>query len=271
MSRAPYLWSTAVLITLLVSVPSCSHRVEQPPATPPFEPNEQSVGALLWFQSAAEAKALYYQAYQLARMRLTEQLLQKHPSPPAVVVDIDETLLDNSPHQAKLILTHQTFPAFWDEWIDRAEALPLPGAVEFLRFADSCGVAVFYVSNRDAKTLEPTMTNLARHGFPQLLPERFLLRSTESSKADRRRHIEDRYTIVLLVGDNLNDFSELFERQSVSDRSATVDQLRNEFGKSYIIIPNPYYGDWENAVFGYRRGLSVDEKNRLRIEALRSF
>jgi 5'-nucleotidase (lipoprotein e(P4) family) len=144
---------------------------------------------LLWFQSSAEAQALFYQAYQLARHRLDEELRQAHAAPPALVIDIDETILDNSPHQAKLIATSEVFPAYWDEWVNRAEALPLPGALGFLQFADSSGVAIFYLSNRDERMLEATMRNLVGHGFPQLSRDRFLLRSEESSKKGRRAQI----------------------------------------------------------------------------------
>lgn len=256
---------------LIVVLQACSPRVEPPRGGSPSSATEQTVGALLWFQSSGEARALYYQAYQLARLRLTEQLRVQRALPPAVVVDIDETILDNSPHQAKLVRTNQEFPAFWDEWIDRSEARPLPGAAEFLQFADSNNVAVFYVSNRDQRMLEVTVRNLQRFGFPQLTAERFLLRTKGSSKAERRQRIAERYDIVLLVGDNLNDFSEVFEGKSSAERSAVTEQMKDRFGQNFIVLPNPYYGDWENAVFGYQRGLAAEEKNRLRIEALKAY
>ena len=255
----------------LLILSSCSHRVDQPSQGPIPTSNEQSVGALLWFQSSAEARALFYQAYNLARLRLKEELRQGREAPPAVVVDIDETILDNSPHQAKLVQTGQVFPSFWQEWVDRAEAQPLPGAVEFLRFADSNGVAVFYVSNRDERMLEATMKNLERHNFPQVRPERLLLRTTESSKAERRHRVAEQYAILLLIGDNLNDFSEVFEGQSPEQRASITEQMMDRFGEKFIVLPNPYYGDWENSVFGNRRGLSGAEKNWLRIEALKGF
>jgi 5'-nucleotidase (lipoprotein e(P4) family) len=226
---------------------------------------------LLWFQSSAEAQALFYQAYQLARHRLDEELRQAHAAPPALVIDIDETILDNSPHQAKLIATSEVFPAYWDEWVNRAEALPLPGALGFLQFADSSGVAIFYLSNRDERMLEATMRNLVGHGFPQLSRDRFLLRSEESSKKGRRAQISERFDILLLIGDNLNDFSEIFEQKDPAERRAAAEQLRAQFGRKFIVLPNPYYGDWENAAFGHQRGLSVAQKNRKRIEALQAF
>lgn len=258
------------LALILVSL-GCSERVDRPLQEFAAPPNVQSVDALLWFQTSAEAQALFYQAYNLARFRLIEALREPRSNPPAVVVDIDETLLDNSPHQARLIATGQAFPAFWDEWIERADARALPGASEFLRFADSNGVAVFYVSNRDAKMLNATVRNLERHGFPQLTPDRILLRTNESSKTSRRASIAQHYDILLLVGDNVNDFSEVFEGTLPAERSLAAERMRDFFGKRFIVLPNPFYGDWENAVFGYRRDLSPREKDQLRIRALRGF
>ena len=262
---------TTLLLALTFVFSACSDRGERPLQDLAAPPNGQSVGALLWFQTSAEAQALYYQAYALARLRLIEALREPRSKQPAVVVDIDETLLDNSPHQARLIETGQTFPAFWDEWIERADARALPGAAEFLRFADSNGVAVFYVSNRDAKMLDATVRNLERRNFPQLTPDKILLRTTESSKTSRRASIAQQYDILLLIGDNLNDFSEVFEGLEQAQRSSAAERMRELFGKRFIVLPNPFYGDWENAVFGYRRDLSPSEKDRLRIGALRGF
>lgn len=268
-----YLRSRPAVLSLAAALTfsACADRVERPPGGLAAQPSGQSVSALLWFQTSAEAQALFYQAYTLARLRLVEALREPRSKPPAVVVDIDETVLDNSPHQARLITTGQAFPAFWDDWIERADARALPGAVEFLRFADSSGVAVFYVSNRDSKALRATARNLERYGFPQLTPERILLRAKESSKSGRRADIARQYDVLLLIGDNLNDFSEVFEGTLPAERSLDAERMRDQFGKRFIVLPNPYYGDWENAVFGYRRDLSAGEKDRLRIEALRGF
>ena len=259
------------VLAWVLFLPACLQHTERASEPSPPSANDQSVGAVLWFQSSAEAQALYYQGYHLARIRLSEELRNKQAAPLAVVVDIDETVLDNSPHQARLIRTNRVFPAFWDEWIDRADARALPGAVEFLRFADSNRVAVFYVSNRDERMLGSTMKNLERCGFPQVKAEHFFLQTKESSKAERRRRIAEGYSIVLLIGDNMNDFSEVFEGKSPTERSSITHGMKDRFGEKFIILPNPAYGDWENAVFGYRRGLSVADKNRLRIEALQGF
>lgn len=234
--------------------------------------NEHLVMSVLWFQQSAEMRALSYQAFNLARLRLDEDHKQKGMKKRAVVVDIDETLLDNSPHMGKLIKEHEVFPYAWTDWVNRAEAEPLPGAVEFLTYAVSKGYDVFYVSNRSAKTeSDGTIENLKKKGFPQALADHVMLKDEESSKEARRNAVKKTHEIVLLIGDNLNDLANVFEKKSVEDRSGEVDRLREEFGKKFIVLPNPMYGDWENAVYGYQRGLSDTEKDELRKAALKSF
>lgn len=235
--------------------------------------NEHLVMSVLWFQRSAEMRALYYQAFNLARLRLDEDRRNnKSERKRAVVVDIDETLLDNSPHMGKLIKNNEVFPYAWTEWVNRAEAEPLPGALEFLTYAVSIGYDVFYVSNRSAKTeTDGTAENLRKKGFPQVLSAHIMLKGEQSSKEERRRTIEKTHEIVLLIGDNLNDLANVFEKKSVSDRSEEVDGARNKFGTKFIMLPNPMYGDWESAIYEYRRGLSDKEKAELRDSALKNF
>ena len=229
--------------------------------------------SVLWYQRSAEMRALYYQAFNIARLRIDADIAQnKGTRKRAVVVDIDETILDNSPHSGKLIKENQVFPFAWKEWIDKAEAEPLPGAAEFLNYAASKGYNVYYVSNRSAKgETEGTVENLKKKGFPQVVPEHVMLRENESSKEVRRTAISKTDDIVLLMGDNLNDFASMFERKGMVERSAEADKARDEFGKRFIVLPNPMYGDWEGAVLEYRRGLSDKEKADLRMAALKSF
>lgn len=241
--------------------------------TTPSTRSEHLMMSVLWFQRSAETRALFHQAFNLARLRLEEDLAtHKGEKRRAVVIDIDETVLDNSPHMGKMIKNNEVFPYAWTEWVKRAEAEPLPGAVEFLTYADSKGYDIFYVSNRAARTeTDGTVENLKKRGFPQVVPAHIMLKQDQSSKEQRRRTIEQTHEIILLIGDNLNDLDDVFERKSVSDRSGEVDKVKEKFGTRFIVLPNPMYGDWENALYEYRRGLSDEQKAELREESLRSF
>jgi 5'-nucleotidase (lipoprotein e(P4) family) len=235
--------------------------------------NKYQMGAVLWFQSSGEVRALQYQAYALARLMLDRdfRLHGRDKRRRAVVVDVDETVLDNSRYQASLIVNQKPYEAAsWTAWCNRAEATAIPGAVEFLRYAVRRGVRIFYVTNRRAAEKEGTARNLKQLGFPQVSDETLLIRTETASKEPRRQSLSKKYRIVLLAGDNLNDFADLFEGKSVEERAAAVDAARQKFGTQFIVLPNPMYGDWESAIYKYNPQLKEEEKARLRREALKT-
>lgn len=233
--------------------------------------NDYTQLATLYFQQAAECRALYYQGYQLAQLRLDEALKQPPKDKIAVVVDIDETLLDNSPYQAWCILNGKSYPEGWTEWTLRAEAKALPGAVEFLNYAVSQGVEVFYITNRKSNEREATIKNLQKEGFPLADSLHILTRIDDSNKENRRQAVAKSHNIVLWIGDNLNDFADFWEKQSPQTRQALTDSLRTEFGRRFIVLPNPMYGDWENALYSYNFKLSARQKDSIRKTYLKAF
>ena len=242
--------------------------------------NEYQVGSILFMQKAAEYRALSYQAFNLARMQLDADFekknLKKLPKAErkrarAVVVDVDETVLDNSPHQAFIVINRLPFtPEVWTQWVNERKAKAIPGAAEFLTYASGKGVKVFYVTNRDEIHRQATIDNLKQTGFPDASDETVLVRATESGKEVRRQKIAEKYRTVLLIGDNLNDLSNVFERKSVADRFVEVDKTREMFGRKFIVLPNAMYGDWESAIYEYKRA-SEAEKKKIRAAALQNF
>ena len=87
--------------------------------------------------------------------------------PPAIVVDIDETLLDNVPLNARDILNNQVYAYDrWNTWVDQAKAQALPGAVAFVQAAQQKGIAVYYLTNREHSQVAATVKNLRLRGFP---------------------------------------------------------------------------------------------------------
>ncbi|MGB2867302.1 MAG: 5'-nucleotidase, lipoprotein e(P4) family [Bacteroidota bacterium] len=234
--------------------------------------NEHTTLALLWFQTSAECRALYYQAFNNARHELDEYLLTHKPAKkPAVIVDIDDTILDDSPHSVMLLKENQIFPYRYDEWIEGAKEEPLPGGLEFLKYASSRGVDVYYISNRLAAQLPATVKNLQAFGFPQAEESHILLMGKESSKELRRQSVAADHEVILLMGDNLNDLSNVFENKSIAGRAEEVDKVKELFGPKYIVLPNPVYGAWESAAYGNGSKLSEQEKDVKRKEVLKSF
>ncbi len=248
--------------------------------------NEYQISGTLYMQKAAEYRALCYQSFNLAKMKLDADFdkknLKKLPKaerkkPRAVIVDIDETMLDNSPAQAYGIINKKPFnSADWNKWGAMRKAKAIPGAVDFALHAKSKGVRIFYISNRDENPqLEDTIENLKIAGFPDVSKENVLLRVKDSAgknistKTPRRDFVRDKnYRIVMLIGDNLNDFSDVFENKSVADRFAETDKDKEIWGAKFIVLPNAMYGDWESAIYEYNRTLTETQKKEKRANAL---
>jgi 5'-nucleotidase (lipoprotein e(P4) family) len=260
-----FLLAAALFSASIVSAYVAAVSTAQVPTSPVLgnAENDYQMGGVLYMQKAAEYRALAYQAFNIARWRLDDDLdkksIKKLPKPErkmarAVVVDIDETVLDNSPAQAYGVRNRLPFDIkTWYAWGEMRKAKAIPGAVDFLNYAESKGAHVFYVSNRDEVQKQATMDNLKSVGFTHISPDNVILRATESTKEPRRLAIAQKYRIVLLIGDNLDDFSNVFERKSILDRFAETDKARELFGKRFIVLPNAMYGTWENALYGYER------------------
>jgi 5'-nucleotidase (lipoprotein e(P4) family) len=262
------------------------------PAAPPTPaavvevPRHETLRATLWVQTAAEYPALTLQAYRGAEAALSRALADTTWTaapveqtggfgrlPPAVILDIDETVLDNAPYQARRIEANGEFtPESWNEWVGEATAEPIPGAAEFTRSAAGMGVAVFYISNRDAELEEATRRNLAAAGFPlgDGSEDRVLSRGERpdwgSDKTTRRAHVAARYRILLSVGDDLNDF--VPARISRGEREAIIRRYAAWWGERFIVLPNPIYGSWESAILDWRTDLTPEERRTIQDRAL---
>lgn len=232
--------------------------------------NDYLTMSTLWYQRASECRALYYQAFNFAKHSLVANLADsKNDKPKAVVVDIDETVLDNSPFEAYSVRTGKPYSKeLWHEWTGKAAAQATPGALAFLKFAESKGVETFYISNRSVSEMAVTLQNLKALGFPFADEAHILLKTDTSVKTVRRNKVSETHDILILAGDNIGDFDELFEDRSQNFGFETVDAHKAEFGKRFIILPNPMYGSWERVAFKGQRGLSPVQKNELRKEAL---
>jgi 5'-nucleotidase (lipoprotein e(P4) family) len=279
MKAKKYLLTGALLLfsavsTYFVTVSTVAQQGDGAAAIPTAD-NSYQIGAVLYMQKAAEYRALCYQAFNWARLTLDadEKSSKKLPKierrkPRAVVVDIDETVLDNSPAQSYQIKYQRPFnQKDWTEWVELRKAKAIPGAVEFAAYARQKNVRIFYVSNRDEIHRAATVANLKAVGFPDISDENVLLRQTESTKEPRRLAIAAKYRIVTLLGDNLNDLASVYERKSVADRFAEVDRAKELYGGKFIVLPNPMYGDWESAIYEYQR-LSEAQKTEKRAAAL---
>lgn len=227
--------------------------------------------ATLYQQRAAEYQALCFQAFNLASLQLQNELKAGHDKPLAVVVDIDETVLDNSPYQAEGITEGFGYPVRWNDWIESASAEAVPGSLDFLLEAEKAGAEVFYVTNRKEEFREATLKNLRAKGFPFADDAHLLMRTGEAEKERRRNLVRERFEIAVLVGDNLGDFSHIFETNEMENRMNQTIQNKNDFGKRWIVLPNAVYGNWVDVLPGYKSGLSTEALADSLLKGLKGF
>lgn len=236
--------------------------------------NEYKVQAQVWTQNSAEYRALCFQAFNTAKINIDSYLSseKKYDRPLAIITDVDETVLDNSPYDGRLILEDVSYNReSWVEWGNLEIAEAIPGSLEFLTYAYEKGIKVFYVSNRYSEQLESTVNNLKKLGFPNVSESTVLLRSDSRSKSERRNSISDGHEVIMLIGDNLSDFNDEFEVKISEERINYTNEMRDNFGTKLIVLPNPNYGDWEsNGLFG---GESFDniEKDSIRKSNIKSY
>jgi len=270
-------WPAALtlIVALGCATPPVARQTLDPPAS-------DLLNAVLWMQRSVEFKASALTAFALARIRLDQALAD--PSwtgapreqtgayqslPPAVILDVDETILDNSGYQAWMALKGTSFdPKTWNAYVNTVTSLAVPGALEFARYADAKGVKVFYVSNRTAEEEPATRRNLEKLGFPMGGGVDTMLMTRKqpdwgSAKGPRRAFVAKSYRVLLNVGDNLGDFVDEY-RGTEAERLKVLEQHRDRWGREWIVIANPAYGSFESAPFGHDFKLSDGERRRLK-------
>lgn len=228
---------------------------------------KQNAMATLWTQSSAEANALRLQAYNVAKERVDEAV-KNGIVHKAVVLDIDETIINNMDYMAWAVKNEKKFPDQWSEWIKSAQGEEIAGAVDFIKHAKANGAEVFLVSNRDKSEMEGTLENLKKIGLGDIDREHIMLKDKSSSKQERMDMVEVNHNVLLYIGDNLADHSDDFYKKNVSERAEALKAHKDDFGTKYIILPNSAYGEWEGTI--YNHDYSKDQ-NKARMDALKGF
>jgi acid phosphatase len=279
----------AVLLLLLAACTTTITPTSPAPATavaqsqPPCNPGLGLLNSTIWVQQGAEYRAVALATFDAATRSLDAALADRSwnaeegtsdPSqPPAIIVDSDDTVFDNTRFEARELKQGRTYDdKDWAQWVADASTDAVPGASAFLAHAKSRGVTVFYVTNRDAKEEAGTRQRIANLGFPlEANLDTVLTRGEReewksSDKSGRREWVASQYRVLLLAGDDLNDFANARDK-SVADRYKIVDDKQSWWGTKWFMVPNPMYGSWERAVTGGTG--SPCEQLQKKVDALR--
>jgi 5'-nucleotidase (lipoprotein e(P4) family) len=237
-------FALAVGATVLISCasPNINAVPAKPAPTASPAPLTFSDG-LHWFRDSAEQQAIYLETYREASQAARSLSYGLATQSWGVILDIDETVLDNSEYMKRLALAGQQFdPHTWDAWVQERNATALPGAKVFMdSVLDQLHGQIILVTNRTQAQCDATEDNLLRASlrYSRILCDRV----GSGDKNGRFRSIVNGelgtvppLNVLIWIGDNIRDFPEL-------DQNSPGDLAR--FGTHFFALPNPMYGSWQ--------------------------
>ncbi|HUE88279.1 MAG TPA: HAD family acid phosphatase [Vicinamibacterales bacterium] len=239
--------SRTAIVGLILFAVSCAPTAQRAVPAPPVAERATLPGAIRWVRASAEHRALFLQVFDAASDRVRELAAKRERGAWAVILDADETVLDNSEYQRRRASQGLGFtPETWDAWVREEKATALPGAAAFLMIVHELGGRIAIVTNRDDYVCDETRRNMKAL---ELAHDVVLCRVKGVSDKNPRFEAVQRGTaapgmgpleVVVWVGDNIQDFPAL--TQEVRSRNA---EAFSAFGRSYFMLPNPMYGSWE--------------------------
>jgi len=240
---------------------------------------DTQMDALLWSTASAEYEIIARQIFFQAQRQMDRLITEKDESaaleqqkdfsrlPPAVIVEVDETLLSNGVFQYQLLSKGEAFneETNWAAWVNEARAKAVPGSLDYVNHATQKGVMVFYITNRHVSLFEPTWRNLKQLGFPLAQKNQLLMRGAAESwdwdKQSRREVIAKQYRVIQVIGDGLGDFMAKTENMTPEERREASNTYIAYWGEKWFMLPNPVYGDWENAILNASNGSGAPMSN----------
>ena len=238
-------------IWVLVLATACARPAAPNTPAPPTAPVQRGDSTLAvpnsihWLRNSVEYRALARQVFRQATEQVTRQAAGLPRGSWAVILDADETVLDNSEYQRRNAVRGTSFnAATWFAWVREQAAPPVPGAPEFTQAVRRLGGRIAIVTGRDQVVCPETEANLRAAG---IAADVVLCRAdpANSDKNPRFRAVAEGTTpaglpplrVIAWLGDNILDFPDL-------DQQAGPAALE-PFGTRYFMLPNPMYGSWE--------------------------
>ena len=228
-------------------------------------------------QTSGEYVANCLQTYRIAADQVERNLkelqareiglpAEQHGKPPAVVMDVDETVLDNAAYQTYLYdsgldFTVENFTKFVTD--QRKSIRVIPGAKDFIARMEAIGVIVALITDRTEETRQATIESLAQGGVNTRGMEdaegvRLIVGHGEHDKVSRRAKVLAKYQVIGYVGDQLGDFSDEFTPKgenlaplkAAEMRRDAVYAARGKFGIEWFVLPQSVYGSWQRLLKG---------------------
>ncbi|MBI3288098.1 MAG: hypothetical protein HYZ74_01110 [Elusimicrobia bacterium] len=203
------------------------------------------------YRLSVEFEAVTRQIYRNAWTALSEKArAAQAPAKWAIVLDADDTVLDNTPYQ---IESKGVFnPATWDAWVKRKACGVVPGAKEFLDQVRTLpGHHIVFITDRNNDQEAATVENMRATGLFKDGDLILTKKDKQDVKEVRRLCVEKGLDprcqmsgpmpILALFGDSARDFEELYG-QDMKEKGR--ERIAAEAGKKYWMIPNPMYGQW---------------------------
>lgn len=268
------------------SAPNASQSAtKEDPAAEADKMRHEDLDAILWIQTSGEYGALTRQAYQAAKLQLasaigdatwtasTEQEklssvgeIDMSELPMAVVLDVDETVLDNSAYQVGLIESKSEYSRDgWKLFCESKKSAAIPGAVEFVNHCRAADVKVLFVTNREHEVESSTRENLINVGLmkdddPDIVFSKYEKDNWKSDKITRRTELAKQYRILMLIGDDLHDFASTGHHPTSDARKKFATENADMWGSKWIVMPNPNYGGWEQSTYDWNNSSSAKTK-----------
>jgi 5'-nucleotidase (lipoprotein e(P4) family) len=246
---------------------------------------DDRLDAILWQTTSAEYQILAQSIYAAAKAQLERALADRQWSavptqsgnsqalPPAVIMDIDETVLDTGSFQSYMVKNSARFASpLWRNWLNQNRPPAVPGALEFISLAQSRGVSVFFVTNRDYATEPVTRAQLASVGVALPANIDTVLSANERpdwgvDKGSRREFIAQSFRVLMVFGDDLGDF--ISEYRTAPQARVLEAKKHDSWGTKWFMLPNPMYGSWETSLYNFSSELKREETSRRKLEHLR--
>jgi len=219
-----------------------------------------------WQTTSKEYRYLTSETYKGATDALKSKTLPTTPW--VVVMDVDETVLDNSQYQVTVEKNGAGYSSkTWSEWVASEKATLVPGVKSFIKTVFEQGGKLALFTNRNREQDNHTWNNLKALGIPVSPDNTCVMGRVDADKTaiDGIKVINDKdlrrqqitngsascympnnsrtslfpaLKIIMQVGDNIEDFSGITQEEA--DINALLPRAKDEL----ILLPNPMYGSW---------------------------